>query len=225
MHVSLGVFALLACAAATAADLTATETRWLRAGMPVLSYAKQRQLPVDIVVQPQDAPGQAPLAMDFVEGRCKLVLSMRGNPQAEASLDEAPAALQAIVIEAMTAHEVAHCWRHVHGRWKVLPAGFTEAARSTDPTASTAWRAMQATRREEGFADLAGLAWTSRRHPQHYAHVHAWFERVRDNPPVAGSHHDTSAWIRVARDAAAFPPGDDPFAQAQALWPMGMPSD
>jgi len=38
-------------------------------------------LPLDIVVQPQPTPGKAPLALAFVDGRCKLVLSMRENPK------------------------------------------------------------------------------------------------------------------------------------------------
>jgi hypothetical protein len=207
-------------APAAAADLTTIETRWLQAGLPVLAHARSRALPVDVVVQPQPTPGHAPLAMDFVEGRCKLVLSMRGNPDAEAPLAHAPPELHAVAIEAITAHEVAHCWRHVRGRWNVLPAGFAETASNGD-----AWRAMRATRREEGYADLAALAWVLGRHPDRYAQVHDWLERVRDDQPVPGSHHDTRAWIRLARNPQAFPPDADPFEQAQALWPQGLDAD
>jgi hypothetical protein len=32
-------------------------------------------------------PGAAPLALGFVDGRCKLVLSMRGNAEAQSTLD------------------------------------------------------------------------------------------------------------------------------------------
>ena len=103
--------------------LTETETRWLSAATPVLAYAEQARLPLDVVVQPQNAPGKAPLAMAFVDGRCKLVLSMRGNPQAEAALASVAAPLQPTVIEAMAAHELGHCWRHLQGAWHALPAG------------------------------------------------------------------------------------------------------
>lgn len=220
--------AWLAAGASLAADITPTELRWLQAGTPVLVYARQQGLPVDVVVQPQDAPGQAPLAMDYVGGRCKLVLSMRGNPLADAALADAPAPFQPIAIEAMTAHEVAHCWRHVSGQWKALPAGFVEArkadATSEDATAD-GWQAMRATRREEGYADLAGLAWSLHRHPDRYAEVHAWFERVREHQVVPGSHHDTRAWVRLARDPAAFAPGASPFEQAQRLWSRALVDD
>ena len=217
--------AVLSAGATTAADVTPTELRWLQAGAPVLAYARQHGLPLDVVVQPQDAPGLAPLAMDYVDGRCKLVLSLRGNPLADAALADAPPALQAVAIEAMTAHEVAHCWRHVSGQWKALPAGFAEVRRTADEPAAEAWHAMRATRREEGYADLAGLAWSWGRHPGRYAEVHAWFERVREHQVVPGSHHDTRAWLRAVRDPAAFTPGAGPFEQAQGLWAQALADD
>jgi hypothetical protein len=62
-------------------DLTAIERTWLEAAAPVLSYARAQRLPLDIIVQPQPTPGETPLGMAFVDGRCKLVLSMRGNPE------------------------------------------------------------------------------------------------------------------------------------------------
>jgi hypothetical protein len=229
----LAVFVRLTCVlagvlttgAACAADLTPVELHWLRAGLPVLNHARQLGLPVDVVVQPQDAPGQAPLAMDYVGGRCKLVMSMRGNPLADAALADAPPPLQPIVIEAITAHEVAHCWRHVSGIWKALPAGFVDVRRPADEAVADAWAAMRATRREEGYADLAGLAWSLQRHPGRYAEVHAWFERVRGQQVVPGSHHDTRAWLRAARDPSAFPPGAGAFEQAQALWSRTLAAD
>jgi hypothetical protein len=215
----------LACAASVqAADLTPVESRWLQAGMPVLAHAQRAlNLPVDVVVQPQDTPGQAPLAMGYVDGRCKLVLSMRGNPLALSALADAPPALQPIVIEAMTAHEMAHCWRHASGQWKVLPAGFVQAQAAEDSLEQDL-EAMRATRREEGFADLAGLAWVLRRHPHQYAAVYGWFERVREHQPVPGAHHDTRAWLRTAREGSAFPQADGIFEQAQALWAQHLES-
>jgi hypothetical protein len=217
--------ALFLVAGSAAAQLTETETRWLRAGLPVLDYAKAQSLPIDVIVQPQDTPDHAPLAMDFVAGRCKLVLSMRGNPQADAALAGVPQALEAPVIEAITAHEVGHCWRHVNGTWNVLPAGFIEVASDGGDDRARQRRAMRATRREEGFADLVGLAWTAKRHPALYGQVHAWFVRVRDDSPLPGSHHDTHAWLKRAKDRAAFAPGDSPFGQAHELWRAGLLDD
>jgi hypothetical protein len=205
---------------ASAAQLTEAETRWLQAGAPVLAYAKAHQLALDVVVQPQDTPGAAPLSMGWVDGRCKLVLSMRGNPRTQELLEGVDASLVPLVIELMVAHEVGHCWRHASGRWNELPAGFVH-----DEGHSAEWRAMRATRREEGFADLVGLAWMLRRHRAQYAAVQAWLEGVRRDPPLAGSHHDTRAWLRLAQHPGAFDAADTPFEQAERLWRYGLQAE
>src|SRR5258706_4924496 len=93
---------------AGASDLTATEMRWLKAGWPVVAFAKEQKLPLDIVAQPQAKAGDAPLAMAFVDGRCKLVLAMRGNPEAEQTLAQIDAPLLGPVVEATMAHELGH---------------------------------------------------------------------------------------------------------------------
>ena len=79
-----------ACATSAADALNATEMAWLRAAAPVLAFARAEKLPLQVVVQPQDTPGQTPMGMAFIEGRCVLVLSMRGNPEAQATLDRMP---------------------------------------------------------------------------------------------------------------------------------------
>ena len=208
-------------------ELTETEFRWLKSGAPVLAYAKEQKLPIDIVVQPQATDGDAPLAMGYVDGRCKLVLSMRGNPQAESTLTGVAPALVPILIEAMVAHEVGHCWRYVQGSWHTLPAGFVDAAedKTQDHELAEKRREMRETRREEGLADLIGLAWTLMRHPQLYTQVHAWFEKTRHDQPVPGSHHDTRVWVRLAKDPAAFVLAATPFEQAWAVWQRGLLSD
>ena len=208
-------------------DLTETESRWLKAGWPAIAYAKAQQLPLDIAVQPQAKLGDAPLAMGFVDGRCKLVLAMRGNPEAEATLARIDTALLPAVVEAMMAHEIGHCWRYVHGAWHTLPAGFVDITEDNDADQDRVAlrRDMRETRREEGFADLVGLAWTLAQHPQQYAQVHAWFEKVRDDQPVPGSHHDTRAWVRLARDRSIFEAGATPFEQVLGVWQRGLLSD
>ncbi len=130
----------------------------------MLEYSKSIALPVDIIVQPKAPAGAVPLAMGFDKGRCKLVLSMRGNPGAEKVLANVPADKQALLIEAMAAHELAHCWRYAQGEWHLLPAGFVETGHETshDPELLAAAKAMRDTRREEGFADLVALAWIQR---------------------------------------------------------------
>lgn len=224
-------FAALACFATCAgtahADggLSALEQRWLQLSWPAITYAKAQKLPLDIVVQPQPTPGQAPLAMAYVDGRCKLVLSTRDNPEAESTLEKIPAALLTPVVEAMAAHEVGHCWRYVRGAWFTVPAGFIAArdpVAGLDNATRTAWHEMQQTRREEGFADLVALAWTRRQHPAAYAAVHAWLVSFRDDGGPAGNHHDTLAWVRLATDSARLAEADNPFDEAWPLWQQGL---
>ena len=226
MNKSIFAASLLFASATACAEakLTALETKWLGAAMPVLQYAAQIKLPIDIIVQPQSGPADVPIAMGFEDGRCKLVLSMRGNPNAESILDKVAPAQQAILIEAMTAHEVAHCWRYAQGIWHALPSGFQEVgeepAISGELLAQT--KAMRENRREEGFSDLAALAWTKRNHPLQYGQVHAWLERVRADQPVAGNAHDTRIWVKLATDMSALGAGATPFDDVGALWSEGL---
>ena len=214
---------LLATSACLAADLTELECRWLAGARPVIAFARAEKLPLDIVVQPQPTPGAAPLALAFVEGRCKLVLSMRGNPEAQATLDRLAPALRNLTLELMAAHELAHCRRYVDGAWTALPAGFAAPGvpRGLPADTQAAYLDMQATRREEGFADLAGLAWIQQRHPQHYATLYAWLVRERSKELIAGSHHDTLAWLKLAQDGAVLAHASI-FAAAARLWPAGL---
>lgn len=227
MRTALAALSCLLAAAtgAAAAPLTPTEKRWLAAGWPVVEYAKAQKLPLDIIVLPQAQAGDAPLAMGYDQQRCKLVLAMRGNPEAEKTLERIQPALLEAVVEAMFAHEIGHCWRYVGGAWHTLPAGFVDThdeAPDPDQEIARLRRDMRETRREEGFADLVGLAWTAQRRPQQYEAVHGWFTEVRADQPVPGAHHDTRAWIRLARDRAAFADGLTPFEQARALWRRGL---
>jgi hypothetical protein len=213
----------LATAAVHAVDLTHTELRWLSAGWPVITWAKSQGLPLDIVVQPTAKPGDPPLAMGYDDGRCTLVLSMRGNPDADTALEGIDPALLPTVVETMFAHEVGHCWRYVHGQWHALPAGFHDVAEAAgDPVFVEERRSMRDTRREEGYADLVGLAWTLTRHPERYAQLQAWLEAYRADQPVDGAHHDTRVWVKLARDPRVF--GDDgtTFERAEAAWRKGL---
>ncbi|MGE5117048.1 MAG: hypothetical protein ACM3N6_11225 [Betaproteobacteria bacterium] len=218
--------ALLALGARAGPALTPTETLWLDLGTPVLRDALREPLPVDIVVQPAAKPGDPPLALGFDAGRCKLVLSMRGNPAAQATLDAIEPDLLGPAVEAMTAHEIGHCWRYVHDQWHRVPAGFvgTGAPPLGDGSARLArlQREMDETRREEGYADLVGLAWTARRNPALYARVHAWLTALRGRKPAAGGHHDTLAWLRAAADPGVFDATKSPFEAALPLWQRGL---
>lgn len=210
--------------AAHAADLTALEMRWLQVISPVIGHARQAlALPLDIVVQPQDAPGMAPLALGFVEGRCKLVLSMRGNPQAQRQVDAIPPELLGPVLELMAAHELGHCRRYLDGAWHGMPAGFVAAKppEGLSPDLQQAWLAMRSTRREEAFGDLVGLAWAQARHPALYARLHAWLVAERSADLIPGSHHDTLDWLALVRDPAMLD-GRTMFEAADRVWARGL---
>ena len=217
--------ALTACLFASSsrgAELSPTETRWLEAASPVIEYAKALQLPLDIVVQPQPAAGLAPLALAFVNGRCKLVLSMRGNPEAQATLDRISPPLLDATVELMAAHELGHCRRYLDGAWYSVPAGFVPSQPDgLSAQMQKAYAAMEATRREEAYGDLVGLAWTQLHHPQQYAALYAWLVAQRSQDLIPGSHHDTLAWVQLAQDGAKLVRGGF-FGGPAAVWTTGL---
>ncbi len=110
-------------------------------------------------MQPQDAPGAVPLALGYEAGRCKLVLSLRGNAQADSVLQGVPAARQGLMMEAMTAHEIGHCQRYAQGDWHALPRGFVEPPGTQRGKLTPLAQELRETRREEAYADLVALAW------------------------------------------------------------------
>ena len=76
-------------------------------------------------------------------------------------------------------------------------------------------------RREEGYGDLVGLAWSAQRHPRDYARLHAWLVAERSRDLVPGSPHDTLAWVRLAaRPSAVADPSM--FAGPALLWLAGL---
>jgi hypothetical protein len=203
--------------AAGAADLTAQEVRWLKAAAPVLAYSQTLNLPVDITVQPQARPHDVPLAMGFANGRCKLVLSLRGNPDAGRELAGVPLAQQDILIETMAAHELGHCWRYARQAWQTLPAGFIPARGAA--------AGDHALRREEAYADLVALAWTQWRHPEQYRDVYRWMRSLRASVPLSGNSHDTRTWLRLAAEPQRLGVAGQPFADVAPLWREGVGLD
>lgn len=224
------VLALLLPGCGRAAELTPTEQRWLRGAWPVVVFARETGVPLDIVVQPQPTPGLAPLALAFVDGRCKLVLSMRGNVEAQRTLERIEPELLDAALELMAAHELGHCRRYLDGAWHGLPAGFVGAAArapvaAPNPALRRAVEDMHATRREEAYGDLVGLAWTQARRPALYARLHAWLLADRSADRQPGGHHDTLAWLRLAADGRALEPlagQGSMFDAAARLWLAGL---
>ena len=217
----------LAGTGALATELTPMERAWLEAALPVLSFAQEQALPLDIIVQPQPTPGETPLGMAFVSGRCKLVLSMRGNPEAQATLGRIEHGLRGPVVEAIAAHELAHCWRHLHKHWGTLPGSVKESSHLDQVPADVAdiLRDMWRTRREEGYADLVGLAWTQQHHPELYAQVHAWNVHLRAEQVLETGPHDTRVWVRLASDMGRFTTADSVFERVGPLWLAGLLAD
>lgn len=214
--------ALLALPACLASDLTPIEMQWLRGVWPVIAFARNEKLPLDIVVQPQASPGAAPLALAFVDGRCKLVLSMRGNAEAQSTLARIESDLLDATLELMAAHELGHCRRYLDGAWYGLPVGFNATVPDElSPDLRTAFLDMKAARREEGYGDLVGLAWAKQQHPQQYARLHTWLVTERSRDLLPGSHHDTLAWVLLAQDGGTLA-GTSIFAAAARLWAVGL---
>lgn len=209
---------------AQAVELTALEMRWLQGIAPVVGHARQvLALPLDLVVQPQDSPGMAPLALGFVDGRCKLVLSMRGNAEGQRQIDAIDAALLGPTLELMAAHEIGHCRRYLDGAWYDVPAGFV-AAKAPDGLSADlrqAWIEMRSARREEAYGDLVGLAWTRERHPELYGRLHGWLVAQRSTERIPGSHHDTLAWLALASNPAALA-APTMFEAAHQVWMRGL---
>ncbi|MGZ8290724.1 MAG: hypothetical protein ACXW2U_13410 [Telluria sp.] len=218
---------LVSSTASASASLTALEIRWLKAATPVLAYSKSINLPIDIIVLPKARPGDVPLAMGFKDGRCKMVLSMRGNPDAEAVLANVPESEHALLIEAMAAHEVGHCWRYAQGVWHTLPAGFTEVSEehADDAALLAESKSLRENRREEGYADLVALAWTKHHHPEQYQRVFDWLESVRGDNPEVRTAHDTWAWVKLAKDASVFDASTTPFDGVRDTWSRGLLAD
>ncbi len=222
---ALSIAIALVAGRCLSAELTDTERVWLHGAQPVLAYAKSAELPLDIIVQPQPTPGEAPLALAFVGGRCKLVFSMRGNPEAAATLQRIAPEVLDETIELMAAHELGHCRRYLDGAWHGLPRGFiANVPASLSPEQRVAFADMAAARREEGYGDLVGLAWTEQRHPELYGRLHAWLIDERTRDLVSGSQHDTLAWVRLAQRGDALQ-GGSIFGAAVAIWRDGLTRD
>ncbi|MBW3508318.1 hypothetical protein [Janthinobacterium sp. NKUCC06_STL] len=219
----------LALPAVAAAQITDLETRWLQAGQPVIAFARAQGLPIDIIVQPQDAPGAVPLALGYEAGRCKLVLSLRGNAQADSILQGVPPMRHGLMMEAMTAHEIGHCRRYAQGDWHALPRGFVEPRSMQQGKLTPLAQELRETRREEGYADLVALAWMHGRHPGQYQEVLAWMRGVRAAGEVAsggaGGSHATQAWLALTDGAGVFDESASIFEQAQVLWRKGLSGD
>lgn len=190
-------------------QLTSLETEWLMAARPALLHAMKEGLPLSVTVQPTSGEGYAPLGLAFESERCRLVLSLRGNPRADLGLEGADADQRALRIELMAVHEMAHCWRRVSGEWGSSPLG--EGALS----------GMLLERSEEAFADMAALAWVQERYPSQAEGARAWLEALRLDARASGAAHQTSAWASALPAASDGARQESLWARARRLWAAG----
>ena len=217
-----------------ALEPTAAEKQWLQASLPVLRFAHQQQMPLDVIVMLQPKPGASPVAMGMINKRCKLVFSIRDNPHAAQALAHLPDDLVNPVIELMAAHELGHCRRGLAGSWQKMPRDILAAEAHAETLAENNALQQQppfmppsvdaeqrAERREEGYGDLVGLAWTARQHPALYPRIHAWLLATREIDNTPGSSHDTMHWIKLAEQQEAFAPTSI-FEAASVLWVSGL---
>jgi hypothetical protein len=212
----------LAGVAWPADGLTTEEQRWLSGVWPVLLFARDSGMPLDVVVQPQPAPDLPPIAMAYIDGRCKFVLSMRDNPEVAATLARIQPELLDATLELMAAHELGHCRRHVGGAWYRLPAGHSQPVKGTMSLQQRAeYDDRQAVRREEAYGDLVGLAWTQLHHRALYPQLHAWLVSERKLLKDPGGAHDTLAWTRLAAPGPDWA-GPAIFDTALLLWAQGL---
>jgi hypothetical protein len=171
------------------------------------------------------------MALAYTQGRCKLVFSMRGNPEVAATEARLASELFDAALQLMAAHELGHCQRHVSGAWRLLPSGLSEppalaVPRMLDARSRADWLEMQAVRREEGYADLVGLAWAQQHQPAQYAQLLGWLLAERSLAQMPGSHHDTRAWARLATKPAQWvDPTGSIFKAAEAPWLAGLQAD
>ena len=216
----------LGCAAATAiapspalagSGLIDVERRWIADGGAVLADARRQGLPLDVVVQPQPNRGEPPVALAWIAGRCKLVLTMRardGDDRAVA--DPAPSSPTVL---ATFAHELGHCERHARGAWQVGPSGFSAPASAPAGGPGAVDPGIARARLEEGFADLYALGWIADHARAHYAAVHAWLVKERADPAHPGAEHDTGAWMAAAADpSTAFAGPGSLYERVERLW-------
>lgn len=208
--------------AAGESSLTAQETYWLQSALPVLTYAKEMGLPISITVQPQAAPEATPVALGMANGVCKLIFSMRGNELVETLLEGVPTDEQGFMIEAILAHEIGHCWRHVHSKWESVPEGYKEPAekKGISKDLLVKIKAARIQQREEGYADLVALFWIKKNHPSAFAHVYEWLLNKREKTAAQSIYNtnNTTEFLKAVQSMMTIEANETPFYRAQVVW-------
>jgi hypothetical protein len=208
--------------AAGESSLTVQETYWLQSALPVLTYAKEMGLPISITVQPQAAPEATPVALGMANGVCKLIFSMRGNEIVGTLLEGVPTGEQGFMIEAIIAHEIGHCWRHIRSKWNSVPDGYKEPAEKKGIRADLLVdiKAARVQQREEGYADLVALFWIKKNHPSAFAEVYEWLLNKREKTAAQSIYNtnNTTEFLKSVRGMMTIDTNETPFDRAQVVW-------
>lgn len=202
-------------AAINQTDFTALESKWIKNIDPVVRYGLEQKLKITVAVNVNVKNGISPIGIDT---SCKFILNFRDNKAALDLEDSIPDEIYKPVSEAIAAHELAHCWRSINGLYGVLPPGIMDTASLDDEKV----KKIRLERREEGFADLVGLAWVQSRYSaQTYAEVLEWFKEFRSDPDYSGDSHDTRVWLELAGDMK-IDKNTPIFEQVMPRWRSGL---
>ncbi len=208
MKFIISLFLLLCCTWASAHD------PWVQAARTVLAQPDFQGLPVKLKVLTRRV-SESPASLRIHEdGRCTLMLQHKVNAtQAEQLAALAPTAVRDVFLQAVIAHELAHCWRQQDAPERMSQV-FTLLARAEREPALMP-SALHARHQEETFSDVAALAWVERQYPSQYAQVLDVFVRLRSDVRYSGDSHDTRAALdRIVRHGMLY--GDTPFHAADA---------
>lgn len=184
---------------------------WVAAAKVVQRDAFFQALPVKVTVPSKpvkDSPTSVRLNED---GSCTLMLQHRNNPHADAMAELAPAPVRSVFLQAIVAHEFAHCWRQQDSPERMAEViALLERAQKEPALAESA---LHAKNQEEIFSDVAALAWVEKRYPEEYPQVLQTFVKLRADSRFTAQVHDTRAALdRILAYGMIY--GDTPFHSA-----------
>lgn len=184
---------------------------WAVAAKTVIRDEVFNKLPVKVALLKRKVT-ESPTSLRIHEnGTCTLMLQHRVNKDTQAMAELAPIAVRPVFLQAIVAHELAHCWRQQDAPERMSEVFQLLERASREP--ALAGLALQARNQEEIFADVAALAWVERRHPSAYAEVLETFVRLRSDARFTAEVHNTRpALERILRHGMLY--GDTPFHAA-----------
>jgi hypothetical protein len=203
LHLFAVLLAVLLARPVQAQTPPATAPDWEQVAAEMIQRPEFEALPLQIRPPRGQSLGGSPIEMQFQAGQCLLNLRTRGNPAAERLLAQALPEDRTLWMQAVLAHEIAHCWRWQQGN----DPGLQQLATLMGTASADAGAARQVQRQlglEESFADVAALAWVATVAPQRFDAVLKAFQRLRGDLRLSSGPHDTRAALaRVQREGFA----------------------